>query len=48
MSAVICSKRSALEMQFQFCVKDHGDSSSRWLERRIWLVCIEAHLLAVL
>ena len=29
------------------CVKDQGDSSSRLLVRRIWLVCIEALLLAV-
>ena len=29
------------------CVKDHGDSSSRLLERRVSLVCIEALLLAV-
>ena len=55
-SAVICRKRSAFDMQFHLivvsiflktCVKDHGDSSSRLLERRIWLVCIEALLLAV-
>ena len=25
------------------CVKDRGDISSRLLERRIWLVCFEAH-----
>ena len=30
------------------CVKDHGDSSSRLLEKRVLLVCIEALLLAVL
>ena len=30
------------------CVKDHVDSSSRLLERRVLLVCIEALLLAVL
>ena len=56
-SAVICRKRSAFDMQFHLivvsiflktCVKDHGDSSSRLLERRVWLVCIEALLLAVL
>ena len=29
-------------------VKDHGDTSSRLLERRIWLVCIKALLLAVM
>ena len=29
------------------CVKDHGDSFSRLLERRVLLVCIEALLLAV-
>ena len=55
--AVICRKRSAFDMQFHFivvsiflktCVTDHGDSSSRLLERRVWLVCIEALLLAVL
>ena len=55
-SAVICRKRSAFDMQFHLivvsiflktCVKDQGDSSSRLLERRIWLVCIEALLLAV-
>ena len=28
-------------------VKDHGDSSSRLQERKIWLVCIQALLLAV-
>ena len=28
------------------CVKDHGDSSSLLLERRVWLVCIEGLLLA--
>ena len=56
-STVICAKRSAFDMQFHLivvsiflktCVKDHGDSSSRLLERRVWLVCIEALLLAVL
>ena len=56
-SAVICRKRRAFVMQshlmvvsifLKTCVKDHGDSSSRLLERRIWLVCIEALLLAVL
>ena len=30
------------------CVKDHGDSSSRLLERGVSLVCIEVLLLAVL
>ena len=53
---VICRKRSAFDMQFHLIVisiflktgvKDQGDSSSRLLERRIWLVCIEALLLAV-
>ena len=43
-SAVICGKRSAFDMQFHLivvsiflitCVKDQGDSSSRFLERRI-------------
>ena len=43
-SAVICRKRSAFDMQFHLkvvsiflntCVKDHGDSSSRLLERKI-------------
>ena len=52
-SAVICRKRSAFDMQFHLIVvsiflKDHGDSSSRLLERRISLLCIEALLLAVL
>ena len=55
--AVICRKWSDFYMQFHLivvsiflktCVKDHGDSSSRLLERRVWLVCIEALLLAVL
>ena len=55
-SAIMCRKRSAFDMQFHLivvsiflkrCVKDHGDSPSRLLERRIWLVCIEALLLAV-
>ena len=55
--AVICRKRSAFDVQFHLivvsiflktCVKDHGDSSSRLLERGVWLVCIEALLLAVL
>ena len=54
---VICTKRSAFDMQFHLivvsifskaCVKDHGDASSRLLERRIWLVCIGALLLAVI
>ena len=54
--AVICRKRSAFEMQFHLIivsivlktsVKDHGGSSSRLLERRISLVCIEALLLKV-
>ena len=54
--AVICRKRSAFDMKFHLivvsiffktCVKDHGDSSSRLLERRIWLVCIKGLLLAV-
>ena len=52
--AVICRKQSAFDMLFYLtvvsiflktCVKDHEDSSSRLLERRIWLVCIEALLL---
>ena len=55
--AVICRKRSPFNTQFYLVVvsiflktyaKDHGDSSSRLLERRIWLVCIEALLLEVL
>ena len=55
--AVICRKQSAFHMQFHLlvvsiflkrCVKDHGDSSNGLLERRIWLVFIEALLLAVL
>ena len=55
-SAVICRKQSAFDVQFHLivvsillktCVKDHGDNSSRLLERRIWLVCIEVLLLAV-
>ena len=54
---VTCTKRSALDMQFHLtvfstffktCVKDHGDSSSRLLERRVWLVCINSLLFAVL
>ena len=49
--------RSAFDMQFhrivvsiflKTCVEDHGDSSSRLQERRIWLVCIERLLLKVL
>ena len=56
-STVICAKRSAFDMQFHLilvsiflktCVKDHGDSSSRLLERRVLLVCIKALLLAVM
>ena len=56
-STVICAKRSAFDMQFHLivvsiflktCVKDHGDTSSRLLERRIWLVRIGALLLAVM
>ena len=39
-SAVICRKRSALTCNFTHSsfnrLKDHGDSSSRLLERRIW------------
>ena len=43
-STVICTKRSTFDMQFHLivvsiflktCVKDHGDNSSRLLERRI-------------
>ena len=43
-SAVTCRKRSAFDMQFQLivvsiflktCVKDHGESSNRLLERKI-------------
>ena len=54
--AVICRKQSAFDMLFYLtvvsiflktCVKDHEDSSSGLLERRIWLVCIEALLLVV-
>ena len=56
-STVICTKRSAFGMQFhpivvsiflKTCVKDHWDTFSRLLERRIWLVCIKALLLAVM
>ena len=55
--AVICRKWSAFDMQFhlivvsiflKMCVKDDGDSSGQLLQRRIWLVCIMALLLAVL
>ena len=55
--AIIWRKERVFDMQilphssfnlFKTCVKDHEDSSSRLLERRIWLVCIEALLLAVL
>ena len=55
--AVICRKRCAFDMQFHLIVvsiflktwvKDHGDSSGQLLQRRIWLVCIVALLLAVL
>ena len=55
--AVICKKWRAFDMQFHLivvsiflktCVKDQLDSSNRLLERRVWLVCIEALLLAVL
>ena len=55
-SAVICRQRGAFDMQFHLIVvsiflktfvKDHGVSSSRLLERRVWLVCIEVLLLAV-
>ena len=47
--AVICRKRNAFGMQFHLtvisiffktCVKDHRDSSSRLLKRRVWLLCI--------
>ena len=56
-SIVTCTKRSAFDIQFQLivvsiflktCVKDHADNSSRLLERRIWLVCINALFLAVM
>ena len=56
-STVIYTKRSAFDMQFHLivvaiflktCVENHGDTSSRLLERRIWLVCIGALLLAVM
>ena len=52
--AVICRKQSASNMQFHLivvsiflktCVKNHGDSSSQLLERRVWLVRIKALLL---
>ena len=55
--AVICRKRCAFDMQIHLIVvsiflktwlKDHGDSSGQLLQRRIWLVCIMALLLAVL
>ena len=51
--AVICRKRSASDIQFHLivvsiflktCVKNHGDSSSQLLERRVWLVRIKALL----
>ena len=54
-SAVIIRQQSGFDMQFHLivvsiflktCVKDHGDSSSWLLERRIWLVCIQVLLLA--
>ena len=53
--AVVSRKRSAFDMQIHLivvsiflktCVKDHGDSSTWLLERRVWLVCIEGLLLA--
>ena len=56
-STVICTKWSVFHMQFHLivvsiflktCVKDHGDTSTRLQERRIWLVCIKALLLAVI
>ena len=55
--AVICRKWSAFDMQFHLrvvsillktCVKDHVDGSSRLLERRVWLLCIEALWFVVL
>ena len=55
--AVIWRKPSTFEMKFYFIVvstflkwyvKDHGDSSSRLLERSIWLVCKEVLLFTVL
>ena len=55
--AVTCRKLSAFDMKFHLIVvsiflksmwKVMGDSSSRLLERRVWLVCIEELLLAVL
>ena len=54
-SAIICRKQSTFEVQFllilvsivwKTCVKDHRDSFSRFLERRIWLVCIKALLVS--
>ena len=54
-SAVICRKRSAFDMQFHLivvsiflktCVKDQGDSSSRLLERRVWLVLYRGALVS--
>ena len=56
-SAVIYRKhwQSAFELKFRLilflfflktCVKDHGNSFSRLLEKRIWIVCIEALWLA--
>ena len=39
--------RAPISIFLKMWVKDHGDSSSQLLERRIWLVCIEALLLAV-
>ena len=57
-SAVIWRKRSAFEIQLYLMivvsiflkrsVKDYGYSFGRLQERRIWLVCIKALLLAVL
>ena len=55
-SAVICRKRRSFDMHFHVIVvsifsktfvKDRGDSSGRLREKRIWLGCIEALLLAV-
>ena len=54
-SVIICRKQSTFEGQFllilvsifwKTCVKDHRESFSRFLERRIWLVCITALLVS--
>ena len=42
-----CNLASVVSIFLKTCVKDHGGSSSRLLERRVLLVCIEALFLAV-